>query len=222
MKPIKVLIADDHAVVRQGITSILKTEKDIQVVGEAEDGMQTIEKVKALKPDVLLLDIAMPNINGLEAVGLVRDSVPESAIVVLSMYDNENYIQRVLNSGALGYVLKASDPSEISRAIRSVHRREYFLSSEIKKKIIISYINNPDPKPELNRYEKLSAQEKCVFLLIVQGKSIKEIAENLFVTPKTVEKHRTAISHKLGIKNKVEMTHYAIKNGILNLDLMEV
>lgn len=215
MKKIKVLIADDHALVREGIISVLKKQEDIEVVSAAENGLEALEQCKTLKPDVLLLDIVMPNINGLETVKIVKDISPDTAVVILSLYDNENYIHQALKAGASGYVLKASDPSEIYTAIKTAYQGDLFFSSEIKKKLVSSYINDPSPTIEIYRYEKLSIQEKKVFLLIVKGKSTKLIADKLCISSKTVEKHRAAIYQKMGMKNTIEMTHYAIKNGIL-------
>jgi DNA-binding NarL/FixJ family response regulator len=222
MDSIKVIIADDHAIVRQGIMRVLNDQDDIQIIGEAENGIQALELCKNKKPDVLLLDIAMPELSGLEAIDQLKNGQPDLAIIVITMYDNEKYIQKLLQSGALGYVLKASDPEEISHAIRAVYKGEYFLSEEIKKKVITSYIKNPAVNPRATRYESLSDQEKQVFQLLVLGKSTKEISDKLNVSVKTVEKHRTAISQKFGTNNRVHLSHYAVKNEIINLDLLEI
>jgi DNA-binding NarL/FixJ family response regulator len=218
MARIEVLIADDHALVREGIISVLNRYENIAVVGVSENGLDAINKCKTLKPDVLLLDIVMPHINGIETIKLVKVEAPDTRIVALSLYENENYIHQVLKAGASGYVLKASDPSAISTAIQTAYEGDFFFSPEIKKKLVSSFIKDPFPSSELYRYNKLSQQEKKVFQLIVRGKATKSIADKLFISTKTVEKHQSAISRKMGMKNKIEMTHYAIKHGILNIE----
>ena len=221
MEPIRIVIADDHAVVREGLRRMLSSQADMEVVGEAEDGAEAIEQIRKLNPQVLLLDISMPNINGLEAISVISKMAPEVKIVILSMYDSENYIQQVLNAGALGYVLKASDASEIYEAIRVANRGEYYLGSEINRKVIGTYLVSSTATPEVNRYKRLSDREKEVFLLLVEGKSIKEIAAALFVSPKTIEKHRTSISSKMGIQSRTGLIRYAIKSGIVDPDLWD-
>ncbi len=221
MDKIKVLIADDHAIVRDGIQQLLKKEANIEVVGEAIDGMQALEKVKDLSPHVVLLDIAMPNLNGLEAIGLIKESAPESQIVILSMHANESYVHQVLKSGALGYVLKASPSTDIVDAIRAAHKKEYFLSSKIKANVIDSYLKTKQAEPATRGYDLLSEREQQVFRLVVQGSSTKEIADILCVSPKTIEKHRSSISAKLGTHGRLEMLKYAIKIGIVNPELWD-
>ena len=221
MDKIKVLIADDHAIVRDGIQQLLKKEPDIEVVGEAVDGMQALEKVKDLNPHVVLLDIAMPNLNGLEVIGLIKESAPESQIIILSMHANESYVHQVLKSGALGYVLKASPSTDIVDAIRAAHRKEYFLSSKIKANVIDSYLRTKKNEPSIGGYDLLSEREQQVFRLVVQGSSTKEIADILCVSPKTIEKHRSSITAKLGIHGRIEMLKYAIKIGVVNPELWD-
>lgn len=217
MEKVRVLIADDHAVVRKGIKSMLQSRNDIEVIGEAENGLEAMAKCTELQPDVLLLDIAMPELNGLEAIKLVKAETPAVAVVILSMHDNDAYIQKVLKSGALGYVLKASPASEIHEAVIAASRGKYYLSEDIRGKVVSGYLNQTPENMEIKRFDTLTPQEKRVFLMLVQGLTIKEIANQLFVTPKTIEKHRTSISKKLNLKTRIEMTHYAIKNEIISL-----
>lgn len=221
MDKIQVLIADDHAIVRDGIRELLKREPDLQVVGEAVDGVQALEKTKDLCPDVVLLDIAMPNLNGLEVIGLLKEAAPETGVIILSMHANESYVHQALKSGALGYVLKASPSSDIVDAIRKVHNQEYFLSSKIKANVIDSYLKTKKNEPTVRGYDLLSEREQQVFRLVVQGSSTKEVADLLCVSPKTIEKHRTSISGKLGIQGRLEMLKYAIKIGIVNPELWD-
>ncbi len=221
MKRIKVLIADDHAIVRDGIQQLLKPLDDFQIIGEATDGLEAFEKAKELNPDVILLDIAMPNLNGLEAIGLIKEALPECQIVVLSMHANESYVQQVLKSGAMGYVLKASPSTDIVDAIRAASKNEYYLSSKIRANVIESYLKTKKNKPTARGYDLLSEREQQVFRLVVQGTSTKEIAELLCVSPKTIEKHRSSISSKLGVHGRLEMLKYAIKIGIVNPELWD-
>jgi len=221
MNRIKVLIADDHAIVRDGIQQLLKPLDDMEIVGEAIDGFQALEKAKDLNPDVILLDIAMPNLNGLEAIGLIKEALPESQIVVLSMHANESYVQQVLKSGALGYVLKASSSTDILDAIRAANNNEYYLSSKIRANVIDSYLKTKKNKPTARGYDLLSEIEQQVFRLVVQGSSTKEIADLLCVSPKTIEKHRSSISSKLCVHGRLEMLKYAIKIGIVNPELWD-
>ncbi len=221
MNKINVLIADDHAIVRDGIQQLLKKESDIKVVGEAVDGIKAIEMVKDLNPHVVLLDIAMPNLNGLEVIGILKESTPQSQVVILSMHANESYVHQVLKSGAMGYVLKASPSTDIVDAIRAAYNNEYFLSSKIKANVIESYLKTKKNEPAKRGYDLLSEREQQVFRLIVQGNSTKQIANILFVSPKTIEKHRTSISAKLKIHGRLEMFKYAIKIGIVNPELWD-
>ena len=212
----KVLIADDHEIVREGLKQLLNDQQDMEVVGEAQDGRETILKAKSLRPDVLLLDVAMPKLNGLEAIGLIKEAVPDVRIVVFSMHKKEAYARQALAAGALGYVLKASPSSEILAAVRAVFSREYFLSHEINAEIIDAYLETRKTSAPVHRYDLLSEREQQVFRLMVEGNSTKEIADILCVSPKTVEKHRSNLMKKLGVNDLVGMVKYAIKINIID------
>lgn len=217
MKKVKVLVADDHAVVRKGITHILKSKDNIEIVGEAENGLEAVAKCGELHPDVLLLDIAMPKLSGLEAIKLVRQESPDVAVIILSMYSMDDYIQEVLKSGALGYVLKSSLPTEIYDAVLAASKGKYYISEDIRDKVVSGYLSQSSDDIRVNRFDTLTPQEKRVFLMLVEGSTIKEIAKQLSVTPKAIEKHRTLISKKLNLKTRIEMVHYAIRNEIISL-----
>ena len=217
----RVLVADDHAIVREGLRQLLNSQRDIEVVGEAEDGREALEKAKSLRPDVTLLDIAMPRLSGLEAVRLIKEAVPNIQIVVLSMHKKEAYVHQVLDAGALGYVLKASPSSDVLEAIRTVYRGEYFLSSKIRAEVIGTYLKSRREKPAVRGYDLLSEREQQVFRLIVEGNSTNQIADVLCVSPKTVEKHRANVMKKLAIHDVVAMVKYAIKIGIIDPELWE-
>ena len=221
MNKIRVLIADDHAIVREGLRQLLNGQTDMVVAGEAEDGRQALEKVKSLHPDVILLDIAMPHLSGLEVISLIREAAPETQVVVLSMHSKETYVQQVLSSGALGYVLKASPSTDILEAIRMAHRDEYFLSSRLKAEVIGKYLKTKRSTPALRGYDLLTEREQQVFRLVAQGHSTSQIADILCVSPKTVEKHRTSLMNKLGVHDRLELLKYAIKIGIVDPELWE-
>jgi two-component system response regulator NreC len=212
----KIMIADDHQIVREGLKQLLNDQEDMEVVGEAQDGRETLLKAKSLRPDVLLLDVTMPKLNGLEAIGLIKEAVPDVRIVVFSMHKKEAYARQALAAGALGYVLKASPSSEIPAAIRAVFSREYFLSHEINAEIIDAYLETRKTSAPVHRYDLLSEREQQVFRLVVEGNSTKEIADILCVSPKTVEKHRSNFMKKLGVNDLVGMVKYAIKINIID------
>jgi two-component system response regulator NreC len=217
----KILIADDHAIVREGLKQLVNSQRDMEVIGEAEDGRQALEKAKSLRPDVTLLDIAMPSLSGLEAVRLIKEAVPHTQIVVLSMHKKEAYVHQAFTSGALAYVLKASPSSDVLEAIRTAHRGEYFLSSKIRAEVIGRYLESRKEKPAVRGYDLLSEREQQVFRLMVEGNSTNQIADVLCVSPKTVEKHRGNVMNKLGIHDLVALVKYAIKIGIIDPELWE-
>ena len=217
----RILIADDHAIVREGLRQLLNSQRDMEVAGEAQDGREALEKAKSLRPDVTILDIAMPSLSGLEAVRLIKEAVPHTQIVVLSMHEKEAYVHQVFASGALAYVLKASPSTDVLEAIRAAHRGEYFLSSKIKAEVIGRYLESRKEKPAVRGYDLLSEREQQVFRLMVEGNSTTQIADVLCVSPKTVEKHRGNVMNKLGIHDLVGLVKYAIKVGIIDPELWE-
>jgi two-component system response regulator NreC len=221
MKKIRVLIADDHAIVRDGLQQLLKSQLDMEPAGEAEDGQEALEKAKTLRPDVILLDIAMPRLSGIEVISLIREAVPVSQVVVLSMHAKETYVQQALAAGALGYVLKASPSRDILDAIRAAYRGEYFLSSRLQAEVIGKYLQTQRSVPSVRSYDLLSEREQQVFRLVAQGHSTSQIANILCVSPKTVEKHRASLMNKLDVHDRLDLLKYAIKIGIVDPDLWE-
>lgn len=219
MKPIRVLIADDHDMVRAGMRLLLEAEDDIEVVGEAKDGIEGLELAKKLCPDVAVLDVAMPRAGGLEVIGLLQKALPEVKIVILSMYSKESFAHEALQAGAHAYVLKGAPSDDLLEAIRHACRGQYFFSDEVHSKVVASYVNRRQKeKVEAAGYHQLSDREKQVFRLLIEGNSTAGISEILCVSIKTAEKHRTNINKKLGISNPVEMVKYAVRTGLIDPD----
>jgi two-component system response regulator NreC len=215
---IRVLIADDHAVVREGLRQLLETQSDITVVGEACNGVEALEQARKLKPDVVLLDIAMPRMSGLEAVRLICEAVPEARVVVLSMYEKEAYAHQVLQAGAYGYVLKGEPSTDMLEAIRSARSGRYFFSKKMHIEVIQSYLKGRSKEPGTQGFESLTDREKQVFFLLIEGNTSPQVGKVLCLSTKTVEKHRASICKKLGISSPVEMMKYAIRWGIVDPD----
>ncbi len=221
MKTINILIVDDHSILRDGVRQLLITQDDMTVIGEAEDGHSALKKARTLKPDVVLLDIAMPDLNGLETIGLILEAVPETRVVILSMHAKESYVHQALAAGALGYVLKASPSSDVLSAIRAANKKEYFLSSKIKAGVIDAYLQSKKVTPTVRGYDLLSEREQQVFRMVVEGKTTKDIADILCVSAKTIEKHRTSVTGKLGVHGRLDLLKYAIKIGVVDPDLWD-
>ena len=203
MKPISVFIVDDHSIVRDGIRQLIVSQHDMEFAGEAGNGEEALKLVKSVKPDVVLLDIAMPGLNGLESIGLIKEALPDLKIVILSMHSKESYVHQALGAGALGYVLKASSSKDILSAIRAAVRDEYFLSSKIRAGVIEAYLKSKKQTPTVRGYDLLTEREQQIFRMIVEGKTTKDIADILCISPKTVEKHRTSITMKLGVQGRL-------------------
>jgi len=217
MDKIRVLIADDHAIVREGIRLILAAHEDIEVVGEAQDGLETVRRVGELSPDVVLMDIAMPGLGGLEATIEIAKSAPECRVLVLTQYDDAEYIYRFLHAGAAGYVLKKSVGSDLVSAIRAVAQGKSFLDPMIADKVIRGYLE-PETTADQSLYERLSDREKTVFKLIAEGYTSRQIAESLVISIKTVMTHRANIMEKLNVHNKAEIIKLAIRHGLIQPD----
>ncbi len=218
MAKIRVLIADDHAIVREGIRMILALYDDLEVVGEAANGSEAIEQVKKLSPDVVLMDIAMPGLGGLEATLEIVKISPHSKVLVLTQYDDPEYIYRFLKAGAVGYVLKKALGSDLVTAILAVSQGKAFLDPAIAGKVIKGFLEKPEVAADEVLYEKLSDREKQVLKLIAEGHTMQQIADMLFLSIKTVMTHRTNIMEKLGIHNRTELIKFAIRKGLVRAD----
>ncbi len=219
---IRILIVDDHDLIRNGLRQLIRTQSDMEVVGEAGDGVEALEAARHLRPDVILLDIAMPRMNGLEAAPLLRDACPRSQIVILSMYEKEAYTREALAVGIKGYVLKGSPSRDVLKAIRVVHSGDYFFGSRIPADEIRLLVDKPaGGGSALTDFAQLSEREQQVFKLLVEGNTLSQIADILCVSYKTAEKHRGSISRKLGISNPVEMVKYAVRLGLVDADFWQ-
>ncbi len=216
MLKIKVLIADDHAILREGIRMILASQNDIEVVGEAANGQEAIEEVNKLAPDVVLMDIAMPGLGGLEAVLEIIKLRPETKVLVLTQYENTEYIYRLLKSGASGYVLKKAAGSDLVNAIRSVYHGKSFVDPAIADKVIKGFLERPDISRDEALYDGLSDREKQVLKLLAEGHTNQQAGDILHLSIKTVMTHRNNLMEKLGLHNRTELVKYAIRKGLVD------
>ena len=217
MGNIKVLVADDHTILRQGIKALLDNQAGIEVIGEAKDGREALTLIERLLPDVILMDIGMPGLNGLEATRRIKKKFPGIKVLVLTMYTNEEYVFQILNAGANGYLVKETAFQDLISAIRAVYRDEAFMSPSIAKKVINRYTQGVR-KTNDTACDILTTREREILQLIAEGSSSKKIAEALFISPKTVETHRTHIMDKLNIHNRTDLIKYAIRTGIVAID----
>lgn len=216
---IKILVADDHTIVRQGLTRLLEEQSDIKVVGEATNGRKAIDLAIELKPDVVIMDIAMPRMNGIEAAKRIRKYVPKTKILILSMYSHEHYIHELFESGVSGYLLKDSSGRDIIHAIRAVMKDETYLSPSISKVLVDTYRSPRKVSSRAERYKLLSNREREVFQLIAEGHSTRQIADMLCVSISTVKSHRANIIDKLEIESSVKLIHFAIQLGLVDPEL---
>jgi DNA-binding NarL/FixJ family response regulator len=218
MDSIRVLLVEDHTIVRKGLRALLEGEPGIQVVGEAEDGRQALDQVQQLLPDVVLMDIGMPGLSGLEATRQIKHQFPKTKVVALTMHTNAEYVFSVLQAGASGYLVKQAATEEVISAIRAVYHGESFLSPSISTKVIEEYLRRAGKTDLVDPYERLTSREREVLQLIAEGHSTQDIASLLFVSGKTVETHRARLMEKLDIHTIAELTQYAIRKGIIELD----
>lgn len=213
---IKVLIADDHQLFREGLATLLFSAENIEVIAQAKDGNEAIEKVKHFKPDVVLLDIAMPIINGIEATKKIKALFPDIKTITVSMHSDKQYVKGALEAGADGYLLKNCTYRQLTDAIQSVYDGKKYLSQDITELVISGYLT--PSATDTNEYSTLSEREKDIFLLFAEGKSTKEISDKLFISVKTVNTHKQNILDKLGLKSNADIVKYALKNGLIRLE----
>jgi len=213
---IRVLIADDHAILREGVRALLKTSDDIEVVGEAADGLQAVEGCRRLQPDVVLMDIAMPGLGGIEAALELKKEGSRTRVLVMSQYEDREYVRRMLKAGASGYVLKKSAGAELVGAIRAVAKGGLVLDPEVARAAMEE--SSPGSGVAGDPYEALTDREKQVLKLVAEGKSNKEVAELLGISVKTAMSHREHVMEKLAVHNRTELIRFAIKRGVIRVD----
>ena len=214
---ITIVLADDHPVVRRGMQALLESEPDFSVVGETGDGLETVRLVERLQPDVLVLDLMMPGLSGLEALRIIRRRSPRTCVVVLSMYNNNAFVAEALRNGATGYVLKGSDEEALVHAVREVVAGRRFLSPPVTERALDAYIEQARTA-QLDPHETLTARERQVLQLAAEGKTATEVAARLHISQRTVENHRANLMRKLGLKNQSDLVRYALRRGLIFLE----
>ena len=217
MSPIRVLLAEDHTVVREGLRLVLNAQPDIQVVGEATTGRQAALLARELCADVAVLDISMPDLDGLQAVGLIQAECPETRSLILTMHASDAYFFHAIEAGASGYLLKKAAGEDLVDAVRAVARGEAYFYPSVARKLLDGYLRHgtPGALPGLTDYRELSDREREVMFLLVQGLSNQAIAERLVISPSTVQTHRARILEKLELESTIELVRYAIRHGII-------
>jgi DNA-binding NarL/FixJ family response regulator len=210
---IRILLVDDHAVVRAGVRALLQDSPDIEIIGEAADGAAAVDLAREHRPDVVIMDIAMPHLNGLEAAARIKEDNPAVKLVILSMHDSREYVLQALKAGASAYVMKDSAPVELGLALAAVRRDDTYLSPAVSKQVIRDYLDGANRQPDT----PLTPRQREVLVLIAQGMSTKKVAHQLNVSVKTVETHRAQLMQRLGISDIAGLVRYAIRTGLVDL-----
>jgi DNA-binding NarL/FixJ family response regulator len=213
MAKTRVLVADDHTMVRQGLISILRGHDEFEVVGEATDGNEAVELANRFRPDVVVLDLGMPRLNGLEAARRIRKALPRTRVLVLTMHDDEEYVLRTVRAGASGYLVKDGAAAELVAAIRAVSAGRGYFGPQASKVLAESYERGGTEAED--PYERLTAREREVFQLLIEGRTNAQVAKILFISPKTVDNHRTHLMARLGVHSTAELIRFAAKRGLL-------
>ncbi|MDH5716407.1 MAG: response regulator transcription factor [Spirochaetia bacterium] len=220
MKPVKIYLADDHLILREGLKHILTETERYEIAGESGDGREVLEQVERIKPDLVILDISLPSLSGIEIARQLRKFNPNIKIIILSQYDNEEYIEELLKYGIHGYLLKDSAADDLLKALAEVLKDNIYLSPQVTKKLVKDYLphtKDKEVKKEKSIFSILSAREREILKLIAEGYSSEKISTTLWISPKTVKTHRANIMRKLKIGNVAELVKYAIKQGIVEI-----
>jgi len=218
MQKIRVLVVDDHPIVRDGISALLALAGDMEVVGEATNGSEALNRVRELEPDVVIMDISMPIMDGLEATRRIRRDFPRTRVLVLTQYDDKEYVFPIIEAGATGFISKKAASSELASGIRSIYQGDSYLSPSVAKLFVEEYQYGVGGQVGNDAYEQLTDRERDVLKLVVEGYTTRQIADILVVSTKTVEGHKTNLMAKLGIHNRIELVKYALRRGIINAD----
>jgi two-component system response regulator NreC len=216
MKKLRILLADDHVVMRSGLRALLERQTNLEVVGESENGRNTVELAASLKPDVVVMDIGMPILNGIEATKTIVTDQPTTAVIILSMHADESYVMRALKAGARGYLLKDSAPADLLSAIQAVSQNKSFFSPKVSRILAEDYVRVLKQKGGVDSYDLLTSREQEILQLLAEGKANKEVATALNISPYTVETHRKHILEKLNLHNPAELILYAVRKGIIS------
>lgn len=214
MTRVRVLVADDHTIVRQGLVGILKASDEVEVVAEAADGSEAVEKALKTKPDVAVLDVSMPRLSGIEAARRIHEALPGTRVLVLTMHDDEEYILKMVRAGASGYLLKDGAASELLAGIRALKSGKTFFGPHATRALAEAFARDRPAEPA-DPYERLTDREREVFQLVVEGKTNPEIGKTLFISAKTVDNHRTRLMEKLGLHSTAELVRYAARHKLL-------
>ena len=216
MGKIRILVADDHTVIRRGIVGLLNAQPDMEVIDEAGTGREAVAKAQAVLPDVVLLDVAMPELNGLGATRMIKGQSPGVQVLILTMHDREDYLFQALRAGASGYVLKGADTEDLLAAVRSVARGGVYLYPPIAKELVSEYLRRVERGEDLASYDGLTDREREILQLIAEGKTAANIAEDLHISPHTVNSHRDNIMTKLDLHDRAALIRYAIRRGLVD------
>jgi two-component system response regulator NreC len=216
MKKLRILLADDNIVMRTGLRALLERQPDLEVVGESENGRETIELAASLRPDVVVMDVGMPVLNGIEAAKTIVSQHPTTAVVILSMHSDESYVMRALKAGARGYLLKESAAADLIGAIQAVSQNKSFFSPRVSRILAEDYVRVLKQKGAVDSYDLLTTREREILQLLAEGKANKEVATTLNISPYTVETHRSHILQKLNLHNPSELVLYAVRKGIIS------
>lgn len=215
MQKIRILLADDHTILRAGLRMMLNAQPDMEIVGEAQDGRQAIAETQRLQPDIILMDITMPDMNGIEATRQIKRLHPETKVLMLTMHENEEYVFQALRAGAAGYMLKEAADTDLISALRVIQSGQFYLSPMAQSVMVGDYLQRVRTGEEKDSYSSLTEREREILKLVAEGYTNNQIAERLVISPKTVDTHRTHVMDKLNLHSRAELVKYAMRRGLL-------